>query len=55
MEHAETYLRSAFSCIGVTHVDVVEADGLKVSAAQREVAIAQAQQRIEHAVAALQP
>jgi FMN-dependent NADH-azoreductase len=54
MEHAETYLRSAFSFIGVTHIDVVEADGLKVSAAQRQVAIAQAQQRIEQAVAALQ-
>ena len=40
MEHAETYLRSAFSFIGVTNLDVIEADGLKVSAEQRETAIA---------------
>ena len=53
MEHAERYLRSAFSFIGVKHLDVVAADGLKVSAAQREIAIAQALARIEETVAAL--
>ena len=37
MEHAETYLRSAFSFIGVTNLDVIEANGLKVSAEQREI------------------
>jgi FMN-dependent NADH-azoreductase len=54
MEHAERYLRSAFSFIGVRHLDVVAADGLKVSAAQREIALAQAQARIEETVAALE-
>lgn len=53
MEHAETYLRSAFAFIGITNVDVVAAEGLNVSPAQRQGAIAQAQERIEQAVAAL--
>ena len=53
MEHAETYLRSAFSFIGVTNLDVIEADGLRVSAEQRQTAIAQAEQRIAQTVAAL--
>ena len=53
MEHAETYLRSAFSFIGVTKLDVIEANGLKVSAEQREIAIAQAEQRIARTIAAL--
>ena len=53
MEHAETYLRSAFSFIGVTNLDVIEANGLKVSAEQREIAIAQAEQRIAQTIAAL--
>jgi FMN-dependent NADH-azoreductase len=53
MEHAETYLRSAFSFIGVTNLDVIEANGLKVSAEQREMAIAQAEQRIAQTIAAL--
>ena len=54
MEHAETYLRSAFAFIGVTKLDVVAAEGLNVSAAQRQTAIAQAQERIELTVGALQ-
>jgi len=53
MEHAETYLRSAFSFIGVTDLDVISADGLKVSVEQRERAIAQAEQHIAQTVAAL--
>lgn len=53
MEHAETYLRSAFSFIGVTNLDVIEANGLKVSAEHREIAIAQAEQRIAQTIAAL--
>jgi FMN-dependent NADH-azoreductase len=55
MEHAETYLRSAFSFIGVTKLDVIEADGLKVSAEQRQRAIAQAELRIAQTIAALAP
>ena len=51
MEHAETYLRSAFSFIGVTNLDVIEADGLRVSSEQRQTAIALAEKRIEHAIA----
>lgn len=53
MEHAETYLRSAFAFIGVTNLDVVAAEGLNVSAAQRQTAMAQAQERIAQTVAAL--
>ena len=53
MEHAETYLRSAFSFIGVTNLDVIAAEGLKVSVEQRETAIAQAEQRIAQTIAAL--
>ena len=53
MEHAETYLRSAFSFIGVTNLDVIEADGLKVSAERRKTAIAQAEQRIAQTIDAL--
>jgi FMN-dependent NADH-azoreductase len=49
----ETYLRSAFSFIGVTNLDVVAAEGLKVSVEQREMAIAQAERRIEQTIAAL--
>lgn len=54
MEHAENYLRSAFSFIGVTKLDVVAADGLNVSAEQRQMAVVQAQELIEQTVAALQ-
>jgi len=53
MEHAETYLRSAFSFIGVTKLDVIEADGLKVSAEQRQMAISQAELRIAQTIAGL--
>lgn len=54
MEHAESYLRSAFSFIGVTKLDVVAADGLNVSLEQRQMAVVQAQELIEQTVAALQ-
>lgn len=53
MEHAETYLRSAFSFIGVTNLDVVAAEGLKVSGEQRQMAIAQAESRIAQTIAGL--
>lgn len=53
MEHAETYLRSAFSFIGVTDIDIIAADGLRASVEQREEAIVRAEQRIAQAVAAL--
>lgn len=53
MEHAETYLRSAFSFIGVTYLDVIAAEGLKVSGEQRQTAIAQAELRIAQTVAGL--
>jgi FMN-dependent NADH-azoreductase len=52
MEHAETYLRSAFSFIGITNLDVVAAEGLNAGAAQRQLSIAQARERIEQTVAA---
>jgi FMN-dependent NADH-azoreductase len=55
MEHAETYLRSAFSFIGVTNLDVVAAEGLKVSPEHRQTAIAQARLRITEAIATLHP
>lgn len=53
MEHAETYLRSAFSFIGVTKLDVIEADGLKVSVAHRQRAIAGAEERISQTIAGM--
>jgi FMN-dependent NADH-azoreductase len=52
MEHAETYLRSAFSFIGVANLDVVAAEGLRLSAEQRQMAIAQAEIRIAQTIAA---
>jgi FMN-dependent NADH-azoreductase len=53
MEHAETYLRGAFSFIGVTNLEVIAADGLRVSAEQRQLAVEQAEQRIAQTIAAL--
>ncbi len=53
MEHAETYLRSAFSFIGVTDLNVIAAEGLKVSGEQRQTAIAQAELRIAQTIAGL--
>jgi len=55
MEHAETYLRSAFSLIGVTHPEVIVAEGLKSSAEQRQVAIAQAELDIARTITAMMP
>lgn len=54
MEHAETYLRSAFSFIGVKRLDVVAAEGLKVSDAHRANAIAQARKHIQETFAAIE-
>lgn len=43
-EHAETYLGSAFSFIGVTDIDIIAADRLRASVEKREEATAQAEQ-----------
>lgn len=39
MEHVESYLRGAFGFIGVTNVEFIVAEGVKVSPEQREQAI----------------
>jgi FMN-dependent NADH-azoreductase len=47
-------LRSAFSFIGVTQLDVVAAEGLNAGdAAHRHTTLVQARERIEQTVAAL--
>jgi FMN-dependent NADH-azoreductase len=46
LEHAETYLRGAFAFLGVTDLEVIVAEGLKVSVDQREAAMAAANDRI---------
>lgn len=45
-EHAETYLRAVFTALGVTDIDGVVAEGLKVGPEQREAAMAKARLRI---------
>ena len=46
LEHAETYLRGAFAFLGVTDLEVVVAEGLRVSDEQRDAAMAAANDRI---------
>jgi FMN-dependent NADH-azoreductase len=46
LEHAETYLRGAFTFLGVTDLEVVVAEGLRVSEDQRQAAITAANDRI---------
>ncbi len=38
-EHGETYLRAVFTFLGVTNLEVIVAEGLRVSEAQRETAM----------------
>lgn len=45
-EHAETYLRSVFTALGVTDIETTVAEGLKVSPEQRDAAMTVAQRRI---------
>nr|WP_220791388.1 NAD(P)H-dependent oxidoreductase [Gluconacetobacter tumulicola] len=45
-EHAESYLRALFSFLGVTQLDVIAAEGMKVSAEQRERALSAAYDQI---------
>ncbi|KDP86239.1 MULTISPECIES: FMN-dependent NADH-azoreductase [Cupriavidus] len=47
LEHAEAYLRSVFSFVGVSQLEVVAANGVSAGAEQRQVAIEQAQQQID--------
>jgi FMN-dependent NADH-azoreductase len=45
-EHAETYLRSVFGFMGVTDLEVIVAEGLRVGEDQRKAAMAAAHDRI---------
>jgi FMN-dependent NADH-azoreductase len=45
-EHAETYLRSVFTFLGVTDLEVIVAEGLRVGEDQRQAAMTSAQQKI---------
>ncbi|WER49447.1 FMN-dependent NADH-azoreductase [Cupriavidus sp. WKF15] len=47
LEHAEAYLRSVFSFVGISRLEVVAAEGVSVGAEQRQVAIEQAQRKID--------
>jgi FMN-dependent NADH-azoreductase len=46
LEHAETYLRGAFAFIGVTDLEVVVAEGLRVSEDRRQAAMTAANDQI---------
>ena len=46
-EHAETYLRSVFSVIGIDNLEVIAADGVDISPQLREAALARAMGSIE--------
>ena len=46
-EHAETYLRSIFSLVGITNVEVVVAEGLAISPEYRDNAVQDAVAKIE--------
>ena len=45
-EHVETYLRGVFGFIGVTHLEIVVAEGLQIGPEQREKAMRGAMQAI---------
>ncbi len=51
-EHAESYLRVLFGFLGIGNIDVIAAEGMKVSAEQRERSISAALKQIELNVAA---
>ena len=46
LEHAETYLRGVFAFLGVTKLEVIVAEGLRVSDDQRQAAMAGAREKI---------
>jgi FMN-dependent NADH-azoreductase len=46
LEHAESYLRGVFAFLGVTKLEVIVAEGLKVSEVQRQAAMAGAREKI---------
>jgi FMN-dependent NADH-azoreductase len=46
-EHAETYLRAVFGALGVTDMDVIVAEGLKMGEAHRAAALGEALARAE--------
>ena len=46
LEHAETYLRGLFGFLGITNLEVVTAEGLRLGPEQRAAAISQAEERI---------
>jgi len=46
-EHAETYLRSVFSVIGIDNLEVIAADGVDISPELRQAALARAMGSIE--------
>ena len=46
-EHAETYLRGILALFGISHIEVVAAEGLATGPAAREAGIAQAERDIE--------
>jgi FMN-dependent NADH-azoreductase len=54
LEHVETYLRGVFGFIGVTNIEIVAAEGLKVSPEQREKSIHDALQVISELSATTQ-
>jgi len=46
-EHAETYLQAVFGFIGMTDVEFIIAEGIRVSPEQREAALAAARAATE--------
>lgn len=46
-EHAETYLRSILSLVGITDVEVVIAEGMAISPEHRDAAVQGAKEKIE--------
>jgi len=50
LEHAESYLRGVFAFLGVTNLEVIVAEGLRVSDDQRQAAMAGARERIAELV-----
>ena len=51
-EHAESYLRAAFAFIGVTDLEVINADGLAAGPDHRAAGIAAANEQVERLAAA---
>jgi FMN-dependent NADH-azoreductase len=46
-EHAETYLRSIFSLVGISDIEVIVAEGLAISPEYRDTAVQGAIAKIE--------